>query len=1102
MSVKGRSGGAQNYFGSIAGVIGAGPYDWLSSMIIDGKTVWPTDQGWADDIIEVPVVGVERRGSGASRITMAAQAGLVDGDYFVASGIPAPYDTFNCATKTKVSHVSNSGTTIAYRNANLTPVVAPHSVGFGTVTKVVHYTSGSVVRYLGAIWRCVLTHDGLPSTAPPNPTYWTVHRVLRADEANPYAFTVADSIVAYGQAYFYWGTVDQELRSGSFLLKNGHPPYRRQALLELENFLFGTERQGAPNIQIVGGRNPAQSLITGDSADVDADGQANPLAGAAALLVDPVFGMGLAGARLDGTSWQATADELAAASGRTYFSMLLDQQNSARSFFGVLLAYYDGWLRFAAGAKIEAGRFLHNEAPPSFTAATTIDYNDLVEEVEWEAPSWSETFNEVVCKFADRGRAWKDAGQMAISSYNRQIVGEPRRTTVDRPWITREGQASEYAGEWAKIYAQPSISGNLVVRAEKAASIRPGDLFELTHDALEFSVVCRCVEKTYAMPPVGHVTLRFESEQGIAPIPYQPTVSSRGGTTLAPAEAVTLFQFVQPPPTLARPLATGKDFELMVLAARTNPLSLGLRPWLKVDDAESFYELGEQRGWSVTGTLAADYGVPVDGETAERGRSAGVATLKVVAHGYLTGFHVKVTGLGAVEYNVDDTSITVIDADHFSYVNAGADEGTTADTAGNVNVMPDDDSGDLEIELNEETVAPDLERIGATQTADAINDNALLIWLFSAADTTQFEVATVKQITLESGVYKVKVRRGRYATTRKAFVSGDGAWIVFREDLVSYSHAKFAQYAQTGGPATFRLQAFTKNGEADLSNPDLCPDIDFTFGDPYAPTVNWELPQVSVAGVWTDITNFETLFSKTDIFRFGFEISAPNGALVEARLVGRLGSVELTLWAQSFVASGVALKATTGSLTSDGCWSIILVVKDSSNRVIEFPLTVPVSLVGHFILGTEGFGIYGTDGAGIFEAGPGGEGLAIATICIGSGSQVIMPVVTPAGATKSWQGAKLTLSCATPGATIYYQVHEYLASAPAQNAPGNGWSLYATPFVVNWGTGKKTIWYYATKAGLTQSFLGRDTYAYSATDSGGGGGDDFFPAGGGPANPP
>lgn len=1037
MSVKGNTGKAKNYFGTIAGVVCAGPVDELVSIIIDGMTVWPTDLGWADDIVNLPILTVQRT-SNVARIVFATPHKLGKGKKFVISGLTGGLTGFNVGSPTTVTDASDIVIKFANIGANVGVTSVPQNTG--VLTKVDHYLIGALVRYSDGIWQCQLAHDGTPDKAPPNATYWAGYSLQRGSNPNPVAITIATSVhtthTNYGTAYFYWGTANQTLdQSGeATLYANGHPPYRHQAVIVLKNFLFGTERQGPPNIEVVVRRKPVQAVITGASANLDSDHQANPLTVEAEMFSDPIFGIGWLGS-LDSTTWQAIADALAANSDKTYLSPLLDKADTARSFIASMLAYYDGWKRFNASGAIEAGQFSHNQAPPAFTPATTIDYNDLIVEIEWDSDLWASTFNETICKFRDRSRAFKDAAQPYVSGYNRNIVGEPRRAELERPWIVREAQALAYAAEWGKIMAQQKLGGTLTVRAEKATSIKPGDLFMLTHDAVTFSVICRCMEKTPAAPPAGQVTMRFESERGIAPIPYQPTVAPNGGVAVPHPELVTLYQFVQPPPALS----AGADFQVSILAARTSQLTRGLRPWLKVDDSSNYYQLGEQRAWDVNGTLAQGYGVPAVKTTAERSRATNIATLKVTAHGYLTGQYVNVDGITG--YNVSNVSITVTDADHFTYANTGANESVTADTGGTVTPQVDDDTENLQLNLAEFTVQPDIDKISVAQTADSINDNSLLVWIFNAASSAQFEICTVKAIRLDSGVYKLKVRRGRFGTAQRAAVTNDIAWIGFRSDLVTYAHAKFAAYAASATAATFLLQAFTANEEADLTDSDTCPPVSFTFSDPYAPVAVWTSLQKN--GV--DIASFAVTFLPADVFTFGIKFTDANGDLTEGKLVARLGSLEQTLWSQSFAASAQQLKTTSFSLATEGTWRVFAVAKDASGRVKEY------------------------------ELAPVGGGAAVQIQIMAAGSTVVAtPVADNPGGDYPGTSITVALSCATAGATIEYSNVAYGA------APG-GFTTYSTPLHISLGNPGRTLYARAFKGGMTTSATVRNDYWKSST---------------------
>jgi hypothetical protein len=1100
---KGASGKIKNYYGTVAGVICMGPVDHLVALILDGKTIWPTSKGWADDVVNVPAVSYRRTGTTA-RVQFATPIRLVGGSAlhrFVLTGMAD--GTFDCAAAT--TSISASAYEVKYNNGH-SGTVALTATDQGLLTKVVSYTAGDIVRYAGGIWKAKVDHDGTPDKAPPNATYWDPYYIDRQFNPNPYPFTVEH----YGQAYFYWGTSNQTLDAvgEKTLAKIGHPNYRRQAVIVLKNFLFGSERQASPNVEVLVRRSPVQTVVVGASAALKGF-QANPLCAALELLTDPVYGAGQADALFDATTCQAVADALAAQDTLTYISPYLDSALQARAFIGQLLAYYDGWLRFNATGVIEAGRFLHNEAPPAFTSDTTIDFNDLTDEIEWDAQGWAGTSNRALVKFQDRARAFKDTARTSPSGFNFHLVGESRKATVDRPWITREDQAFAHAVEWGKIYAQQPITGTLNVRAEKATSIKQGDLFLLTHDVLSLSIVCRCTQKK--LPQQGKVALRFERERGIAPLPYRPTPVPISGTALPIAEKIELYQFVQPPPALAG----SEDFRLIVLAARQSEITKGLRPWFRLDDPGMFYELGEQTGWCVNGTLAQNYGVPAVGTTAQRGRAggatvqrgraAGVATLKVTAHGLTTGQHIQITGVGGTGYNTDDTAITVTDADHFTYASAYPDEGTTGDVGGltgiatikvtahgylsglhvqivglggtgynvsdaiitvtdadhftfpnadafeattadvNGSVVPldDDDTENLQVTVADFTLQADLDKISDTQSDDAINDNALLVWIFKAGDPTQFEIATMRAIRLDAGVYKLKVRRQRFSTVATAFTAGDIVFIGSRADLVSYQHSKFGDYAENGTAATFRLQAFTAYEDADLTATDLCPDIAFNFTDPYAPVLDW----TSLKNDGVDIASFAGTFDPTKGFEFGMQMTDANSDLIEAKLVARLGSVELTLWSANFSPVGTLARSTTFFISTEGIWRVFGVVTDASGRVKEYELR-PVG---------------------------GGATVQLNIQAASSSGTVVSPIASPGGDSYPTPGPNVTLSTATAGATIHYSLVA-LGSAPG------AYTTYSSPIHVPlYGSiNKRTLWAYASKASMTDSALVRNDYTWES----------------------
>jgi hypothetical protein len=1037
----GAGGTAHDYFGSIAGIVCAGPVDELVAVIIDGKLAWPAAAIW--EAGKGYLVGdLKHYAFRVWRCTTAHTSATEN-----APPDPTNWTSYSVARADQPNpypfSIEKWGQAYLYWGTADQELAGPDPVPDPIATASRRRQSKRAIIITGTPHGLTTGQhvqvSGFSGTGAAYNDYDVIVEVYDSTKFDYYNPGTNQSLTADTDGIIT--PLDVVPTGETVLLDNGHPPYRRQAVLVLKDFLFARERTTAPNVEVVVRRKPNQTVIDGDAAALDADGQANPKCVEADLLTDPVFGLAQPDSFCDATTWQALADELAADSARTYISPVLDRAQTARSLLANLLAYYDGWARFNAAGAVEAGHFLHDAAPPAFTAATTIDYHDLVEEIAWDANGWPDTANQTYVRFSNRDRAFKADSAPFVSSWNMAVTGEPRPLNIDRPFITRPQQASTYAAEWGKIAAEPGIAGTLVVRAEKATSIKPGALFVLTHDAAAMSVVCRCTQKTLAKPPAGRVTLRFQSERAIGQIPYHPTRVEPGGSAFPLPEEIEMFQIVQPPPALV----DGEDAEIVVLAARSSALTIGLRPWLRRDDADLFFPLGEQRQWAVYGTLSQDYDLPASSATASRARDDDVATIETAAaHGLSSGQHVQIIGLGAADYDAADVVVTVMDATTFTYANEGADESTTADTDGTVTPLDDDDSETLQIDLDPRVRQPDLDKISQTQTADAINDANLLVWVFDAADPEQFEIMALKAIRLDTGVYKLQIRRGRFGSSKRAFSADDRAFILFRGDLIAYTADKFAEYTQTGATATFRLQSFNAGGEADLSDPDICPDIEFPFTDPYAPTASWQILRVNGG----DLTDFTLTYLPTDKFEFTCELRDANADLADARLVARLGAMEQLLWSGAFQASGTQVRSIVPfSLPLDGEWRILLIVRDATNRVVQVPLTA----VG------------------------GGDEVSLQILALPG--TVATPLARP------WGGAYFTypktvyLSCSTAGATIEYQL------VALYGALGGVWQTYSGPISVG---RNRTLYARATKVAMTDSLVVAEHYWYEP-DGGGGG---------------
>lgn len=881
------------------------------------------------------------------------------------------------------------------------------------------YLVGDIAQWQGVVYYCVTAHTSTTGNKPTGVSgnaWWQRYTITRATQPNPAAITVD----GYGAAYFYWGTPTQTLDATGekTMFDRGHPPYRRQAFIVLKNFLFGRERTSAPNVEVVVRRKPNQSLVTGDPAALS-DGQANAIAAMADIYTDSVFGAGLTADAIggpDSTTWQATANSLHTSASQAAVSPVMTRAASLRQFTAELLAYVDGWARFNSGGKIETGVFPHNAAPPSFTAATTIDYHDLVEEVSYTADGWEQTVNQAQVKFTDRERGFKDGAASYVSGYNLAVTGENRTKRIDRPWITRRQQATDHAAEWGKIMAEPKMAGSLVVRAEKAESIRPGDLFLLTHDALSVSIVCRCISKDIAAPPAGRVTIRFESDRASSPVPYQPSATGDPGSAWPDAETLSVQQFFQPPPTM---VDGTNDAALVPLIARTSPLTVAANIWLRQADLSGFYDLGTVQQFAIYGTLQQAYNPTLTIATSARARASNVATITTPsAHGLSAGMTVTLSGLGGTGYNVTASIASTPTSTTFTFANTGSNEGTTTDTGGTIDPGNDDVTETMRVTLDGGTVAADLAKMSTTQTEDAIADNAVAVVVFDATNAKTFEVFTLRAIRIASGesFYRLKVRRARFGTSRRAASTSDRVFIVYRSDLVPLYASQFVVNLQNLSTITLRIQSANAASVADVSDASICPDISYTFNDPYAPAFTFD----SVKADNVEVTNFSTNYATTVEWAIEATITDASADLVGARLFARAGSQELSIWSATYTPSSQQKVVTKWKFPNNGTWQVFLSGVDRSGRVRQKELTA-------------------------------GGGTTSVTIQVRANNDTAAPTFSPPGGGYSSGFPKtVTLATTTSGAHIEYQIVNMGAAA------GTTWTtISATSGTISVASGKR-----------------------------------------------
>jgi hypothetical protein len=385
--------------------------------------------------------------------------------------------------------------------------------------------------------------------------------------------------------------------------------------------------------------------------------------------------------------------------------------------------------------------------------------------------------------------------------------------------------------------------------------------------------------------------------------------------------------------------SSDNDAAVVPLIARTSPVTIGANVWLRKEDASGFYGIGSIEQFAIHGTVQASWPY-YSRATATRSRSTNVATVTTsAAHNLTTGDVVTIFGFADPTFD-GQVTITVINSTTFTYPNTGSVVTTTTDTGGTVTTGNEDNTENLRVTLDAGTVAADLSKMLSTQTEDAINDSAVYVVILKASDRKVFEVSALRAMRVISGdsFYRLKVRRARYGTTVRTADVGDKVWIGYRSDLVSMTHESFVGYLEALSTATFRLQSANAESVADISDTTLCPNISYTFADPYAPTTTFN--SVKSDGVEMVAGDFLTHHHPDERWTIEATITDASADLVGARLFAKNGALELLLWSAEYTPSSQQRIVAEFQIPTNGTWQVFMAGIDVSRRIRRKQLTV------------------------------------------------------------------------------------------------------------------------------------------------------------------
>jgi len=983
MSSAKSSSGSEDYYGHIAGIISVGQLDFTWGFMVNNDLVWPKAKQWDSRIHQKNKYVIYTDGN----VYKTPSATDVDppGAPWALEAIPWVAGTTH--TGEKKLYLDNVWQAIA-DTAVAPPATAPDNISAGWTQDKVGVQSSEVTnnwKYVctPALWSAathfwealkIVSHNGRlwitsadtnaePGTGAP----WSLWKQDLAGGPNPFKFTVEDM----GDVYIYYGTGTQTLDTVNEQILNalGHPPYRHRAVVMLKNFLFGSSVTNPPNVTILGGRTPTQTLIINntaiagvDATAMDADWQVNPWCILAELLTHPVYGLGLPLSWFNAAAWQAEADRCAAHPELFYLSPLYTQLKKVRELAADLLSYPDAFIFWSTIATLTAGHWPHHEAAPAFTSDNTIDRNDLKEEIASDSEGWGGTANSIEVSFQDIEAGFTSRPAMAPNLFNRAITRRLTIQRIERPHIVRFNQALAWATEFAKIAGDQTFNcSQLTVRAEKAAGIQPGDIFLLTDDVLGFSIPMRCTKKVISAAGTGLVKLSCEVERGVAPQPYSPTSSTSSSSQGPPPATVVNFAAVQLPAVLF-----GEANTLAILAGRENSSTSTMDVWFRQDDAAAFQQLGTNRGFAVAGALLTNANNEI---SVGPGDNVTFVTVGQVTQGDTYNLGNTDFWKNQVFYSVNPGGIPFnVGTEGEDYTIDPATGILTILTGGaiptnyyvNVKLWQT-----LVISNNPNTPQADLDNINTVPTQDEIDDGQILLFAFRADNPALFEIMSVRSTQAGTNmitglpVLFVKVLRTQFGS----LLGGDGSYvwgtnandvmmIIKKSAIQPLSHQNFPYYHANGSTINLRLapgSAWEQSDITDLydaaNNPNgLATAFDYTFNNIYAPIVTWGI-MLQNGGV---ITDFTTNFAAADVFSFSFELMDRNGDLVHAALIAILGQQEITLWSTNTTPSAVYDKTVVFSLPK-GNWKIEMRMLDNSGNQSSTRLTSAGSEVTMYV---------------------------------------------------------------------------------------------------------------------------------------------------------
>jgi hypothetical protein len=425
---------------------------------------------------------------------------------------------------------------------------------------------------------------------------WQGSLTLTADVTDLTGSIADPSLIgAGGYLKLYRGTATQTADPALV----GHSPYKDTVLLVGKNLFFGQDSGTAPNLQIIGGRLPrVPTSIVASADNVMDDGQINPIAALAEFLLDE-RGAGVPQASFDASSWLSAAHWAFLNKDFAFCSPLITEQMSVSEVARRLLEPISGFIRWSPAGKLTCKIYEWGVDPGGLV---TIDAQTWVRKPKFVFGDWTEIPTEYLVSFTDRAFDYQENSVLVPNARAAQIRQVDDQRRLDRPDITRAGQANRHAVEVARRLgtAPSTVSGKL--RGPIIASILPGDKVRVDVDpepgGAGLSQLCRVL--SIKRDRSDEATVKLQTDNLLPATVYQPSYTIPTTPTEVALPLQNYIGVPLPPNAFGWPPAVG------LLASRPAQNIVGFEAFFGPSHAGAFSSLGQQPGFAVRATLSSN----------------------------------------------------------------------------------------------------------------------------------------------------------------------------------------------------------------------------------------------------------------------------------------------------------------------------------------------------------------------------------------------------------------------------------------------------------------------------------------------------------------